>query len=104
MFFVDSVGTVRRMRVFQESLVIAVGVLRKFELKKFSLKTRELVWWNCVLLLFSYCCYTSENKSIVAAWYGVVRKRPNVRCMVTVEDNVCDQMANKRSIKWEIRL
>lgn len=41
---------------------IVVGPWQECELKKVFVNTRELVRWNCVSLLVSYCCDIAQNK------------------------------------------
>lgn len=42
--------------------------------------------WKCVPSVASYCCDILEGRDMAAVRYGVVVKRPFVRCMMTVRD------------------
>lgn len=65
---VDSERRERRIRVLHEFMTVVVGPLQKCELRRFHVKTRELVEWKYVPRLVSYC-------------YNILKPRIFQRCV-----------------------
>lgn len=73
------------MRVLCGAIEVVVGPLQRRELKRFFVKTRELVEWRYVPLLVSHCCDISDSKDMTAVRHDVALRRPSVSSAVVVE-------------------
>lgn len=87
------------MSALHEALKVVVEPLQNCELNRFVVKTGEVVDWNRVPLLISYCPDIPETKDFSAVRLGFVVKRPCARCMMTEEEVINDVRARERSIK-----
>lgn len=78
---------------------VVVRSLQKCELRRFLVKTRELVERRSVPLLVSYCCDYPEVRDTSVVRHGVVVTKICVRSMATEEEIISGEMAGERYVR-----
>lgn len=97
---VYSVVREQSVKVLQKAIKLVTGPLQKFEVKGIFVKTRELVEWNCVPLVVSFCCDITEDLDISEVQHSLEVGWSCVSCMVTRENNISSYIAYERLLRY----
>lgn len=96
---VHSEGREMPMRMPHKAIKVVVEPLQKFELRKFTEKSRMLLEWKSVPLLLSNSFEILETKDMSAVRHSLSVNRLFSRCIVAGANFISIEMASERSVR-----
>lgn len=87
------------MAVVCRPLNVVMRPAHHYEPKSIIMNGKEMVKWNCILLLIYHCYDNPDSKNKAATPHGVAVKRSHVRYVMTKNHNISRLVTSKMLVK-----